>query len=381
MAGVAVVAIHQSCPSQPGWQGGAWAWQAGKIFDPFVQRPHVDVGAAGQEARLVLNPFLPVQKHLVVFEHGVVTDVLQPHRPSPQQQPGQQRAELKREAGKQAAFPSPDRRCIHNREEAGKSLRREVVPHQARRLKGGELAAQAPPARALGPRSSEPLRPETGQLSYHWSGVLALTHRAVVGEGHMAHIEHVLQQGEGIHRQVAEGVLHQPAGFLKHGHQRQGHGRSRGRVAGKNKQQPLGAGCGVAAAGAAGVGAACGFGLGDRRAAALGVETPTVIRALQLTPLVEAAFAQGHEPVGADVGKGAPLLACSVPPQHQIHLQQGEGRGAARVEILQIGHRIPTLQPVLIPDAGAAGGIHNRSWDQHGQRQQLRRTYGWMMAR
>jgi hypothetical protein len=55
----------------------------------------------------------------------------------------------------------------------------------------------------------------------------------------MAHIEHVLQQGEGIHGQIPEGVLHEPARLLQHRHQGQGHRRGGGRLAGEHEQQAL----------------------------------------------------------------------------------------------------------------------------------------------
>ena len=72
----------------------------------------------------------------------------------------------------------------------------------------------------------------------------------MVGEGHVAHIDHVLQQGEGIHRQIPEGVLHQPGALplLQGRHQGQGNRSGQLRITRKHKQQPLPLGSGMATA-------------------------------------------------------------------------------------------------------------------------------------
>ena len=132
-------------------------------------------------------------------------------------------------------------------------------------------------------------------------------------------------------------------------------------VASKPEQQALGRGRGVAVALGAVACAGCGrrlrFGLGDGGALAAAVEAPAVIRALQFTLLVDAALAEGHEPVGADIGEGAPLLGRLVPPEHQVAAQQGEAPGCRRVQILQDGHCIPAPLPVLLP-ALLIEGVH-----------------------
>ena len=209
------------------------------------------------------------------------------------------------------------------------------LPNFPRRGPSGQETLKPAASEALGPSGGEPLRPETGQLRHHRSGVLALTHRAVVGEGHMAHIEHVLQQGEGIHRQVPEGVLHQPDGVIQQGHPRQVSQIGLLALAGENKQQALGRGSGMGAAGTAGIAAGAGgglrFRLGNGGAMAFAVKTPTVVGALQLTPFVDAALAKGHLAVGADVGEGAPLARPGFPPQNEILAKQGERGGSQRV--------------------------------------------------
>jgi hypothetical protein len=112
-----------------------------------------------------------------------------------------------------------------------------------------------------------------------------------------------------------------------------------GGLTGKHKQQPLARGGGVGAAAlrplAQAVPATAGLRLGDGGATALAVETPAVIRALQLTALVEAALAEGHQAVGADISEGAPLAGGGIPPEHQVLIQEGEGEGAAGIQILQ----------------------------------------------
>ena len=203
----------------------------------------------------------------------------------------------------------------------------------------------------------------------------------MVGEGHVAGVEHVLEHGQGVHGQVPEGVLHGPAaGFCRLGgllssrlggllggplsqHRHQGHRLASRLVglAGKHKQQPLGLGGGVAQAGAAvGAGGEARLRLGNGGALAASVETPAVIGAFQLAGAVEAPLRQGHQPVRADIGKGTPTGLLSVEPEHQVLLQQGEGGGLGRVQVLEVGHRIPALEPglgaLLLPVHGDCGG-------------------------
>ena len=117
---------------------------------------------------------------------------------------------------------------------------------------------------------------------------------------------------------------------------------------GEHKQQPLGLGGGIAAAGAAfGAGGHTRLRLGNGGALARAVKTPAVIRAFQLAGAVQAPFREGHQPVRADIGKGAPTALQAIEPEHQVLLQQGEGAGLGRVQVLEIGHRIPTLEPGL----------------------------------
>ena len=334
MAGMALVALHQLGRALARRQGGSWKGGAGYTSHPVFEGPYVNIGAGGQVA-LALGPFLPMEENLVVFQHDMVAQVLQPLGSGPQQQARQQGAELEWEAGKQATFARPNGSGIHHGEKAGEPLGREVVPHQSRGDKGGELAAQFSPAWTLRPGDAEARRIGGCELGLHRCGVLALTHRAVVGEGHMAHIEHVLQQGEGIHRQVPEGVLHQPEGVIQQGHPRQVSQIGLLALAGENKQQALGRGSGMGAAGTAGIAAGAGgglrFRLGNGGAMAFAVKTPTVVGALQLTPFVDAALAKGHLAVGADVGEGAPLARPGVPPQNEILAKQGERGGSQRV--------------------------------------------------
>ena len=108
-------------------------------------------------------------------------------------------------------MPGPYRGGVDHREDPRKPLGAEVVPHQARGDIGGVLTAELSAAWALLPQPGEPLRAKTAQLQFHRCRILPAPHRGVVGEGHMAGIEHVLQQGQRIHRQVPEGVLHHPA--------------------------------------------------------------------------------------------------------------------------------------------------------------------------
>ena len=200
-----------------------------------MQAADVKVGAGGQvelaqclavAAALLNHPLLPVQEQLIVLEHGVIADVLQPARPQGQKPRRPGGAELKGKAGEQATFAPVRRRGVHHREKAREGRGREVVPHQARGREGGVLAAELSPPRSLLPQPREAAGAEGGELQLHRAGVVAATDCGVVGEGHVAHIEHVLQQREGIHRQVAEGVLHQPAigpairPFLQQRHQR-----------------------------------------------------------------------------------------------------------------------------------------------------------------
>ena len=287
-----------------------------------------------------------MQEHLVVFQDRVVGDVLEPCRPQAQQQSRNRGGETKGEAGKQAAFPPAGGGGIDNREEPGKAFGRQVVPHQAGRHEGGGLAAQGTAAGPLLPEGRKTLGPKTGEFGLDRRSVFAPTHGAVVGEGHVAHIEHVLQQGERIHGQIPVDVLEQPTGLLHLWNEGQGNGWGKVRLASKHKQQTLATRRGVAAAaGSQRNRINLGLRLGNRCALALAVKAPAVIRALQIAPVVQPPLAQGNQPVRADVGKGPPLPGRAVPPENQILIQQREGRGPALVQVGQVGHRIPVLTP------------------------------------
>ena len=214
-----------------------------------------------------------------------------------------------------------------------------------------------------GPSSQTPLNPPGPACSssqVHGAGRLAPAHRGVMGEGNVAHIEHVLQQGQGVIGKVAEGVLHQPAGgrLLQHRDQGQRHRGSRPRLPREHEQQPLASGGGIGTAGAAQLaGLAAGAGLGDGGAAALTVERPAVVRTLQLTGGVDPPLGERHQAVGADVGEGPPpatgLLRIARPlePEHEVVAEEGESRGPGRIQITQEGHRVPG-----VPPGGAADG-------------------------
>ena len=187
----------------------------------------------------------------------------------------------------------------------------------------------------------------------------------------MAHIEHVLQQGEGVVGQIAEGILDGPGGrvLLEHRHQGQGHGVGRGGITAEHKQQPLGRGGGVGPATAAqGVDAGAGISLGDSGAAPLAIKAPAVVWALQLALVVEAPLGEGHEPVGADIGEGPPTPGLAVVPEDQILGQQGEGSGTVLRQILEEGHRVPTAAPDQIFGRHRSTGMENTmlaGFDQH----------------
>jgi hypothetical protein len=75
--------------------------------------------------------------------------------------------------------------------------------------------------------------------------VLAFAHGFVVCEGNVAHIQDVLQQGDGIHWEIAKGVLNRPALrlFVENRYQWQGREISGIRSAHPDKQQSLSARC------------------------------------------------------------------------------------------------------------------------------------------
>ena len=226
------------------------------------------------------------------------------------------------------------------------------MPHQLRCQEGGGLGAELAPPWPLLPVSPEAAGVFLRDRGLHRCCVVPLANGFVVGEGHVAHIQHVLQQGDGVHGQVAERVLHRPAVgvLLQCRHQRQLPGICAVRGAHPHKQQPLSAGGRQAgAAGAPTVRLGVLQGLGDQTTLALTVETPTVVRAFELTCLVDAPLTQGNEPMGADVGKDAPAVLHAVPPDDQIALQQGEAIGPLRIQIRQVADRPPLLCP---------GGMH-----------------------
>jgi hypothetical protein len=76
------------------------------------------------------DPFLPMQKHLIVFQHLVVANVLQPAGPQAHQDSGKSSLELKGEPSKQSTFSPADRYGVNHRQDARETLRREVMPHQ-----------------------------------------------------------------------------------------------------------------------------------------------------------------------------------------------------------------------------------------------------------
>ena len=103
-------------------------------------------------------PLLVVKKDLVVLQHAVVADVLKPLRPELEQTCSQFLLELEREAGKDAALPWLHRCGVHHREDAGKALGCQVMPHQARGNECGVLRAQFSAAGTLLPDAGEAFR-------------------------------------------------------------------------------------------------------------------------------------------------------------------------------------------------------------------------------
>ena len=90
MAGMAVVAIHQRRQLLARRQSLACKRLASMGLHPAMQCGDINIGLAGHEIR-PLDPsaatcgskraFLPMEKHLIVFQHLVVTNVLQPAGP------------------------------------------------------------------------------------------------------------------------------------------------------------------------------------------------------------------------------------------------------------------------------------------------------------
>ena len=98
MDGVGVVTVHQRLCRLTVRQRLAGKRFAAVVVDPAMQRSHVDVCSRRQEK----SPFgertascgcqgalLPVQEHLIVLQHLVVADVLQPAGSQTDQQPWQ----------------------------------------------------------------------------------------------------------------------------------------------------------------------------------------------------------------------------------------------------------------------------------------------------
>jgi len=74
------------------------------------------------------------------------------------------------------------------------------MPHQLRSFEGGELRSKSAATGAFLPDRSKATVILTGDFSPDGGGIGTPTNGEVMGERNMAHIEHVLQQGEGIHR-------------------------------------------------------------------------------------------------------------------------------------------------------------------------------------
>jgi hypothetical protein len=55
---------------------------------------------------------------------------------------------------------------------------------------------------------------------------------------------------------------------------------------------------------------------------ALSIETPAVIWTFQEPLIIDPALAEGHKPVGANIGEHTPggLFSLGVPPDHQVSL-------------------------------------------------------------
>ena len=97
MGRMSAIAIHQRTPTEQGREGLVGEGFTAIAIDPIVQCSDIDIGGSRQEtslgkscttAPLGQGPFLPVQKHLVVFQDGVVSDVLKPCRSQAQHQAG-----------------------------------------------------------------------------------------------------------------------------------------------------------------------------------------------------------------------------------------------------------------------------------------------------
>ena len=110
-------------------------------------------------------------------------------------------------------------------------------------------------------------------------------------------------------------------------------------------------------------------GLGDGGAMAIAAKGPAVVGAFQLAIVVEPSFREGHQTVGAYICKGTPLLAGLIPPQHEVIAEQGEGGGAATIEIGQIGHGVPAAPPRGL--RRCAGRVRNPGGGDGGR-------HGWM---
>ena len=87
--------VHQGPAVEPRWQGLAREGFATMPVHPVVESAHIAIGGGGQEksprrggaaAPLLQHPLLPVQKDLVVLQHPMVAEMLQPEGPQPQQQ-------------------------------------------------------------------------------------------------------------------------------------------------------------------------------------------------------------------------------------------------------------------------------------------------------
>jgi len=168
MAGVGALPVHQVEAIESGRQRIGREGIAPMGVHPVMQSPYVKVGAGrqvkgragGSAAAATLQlPFLPMQKNLIVFQHFVVAEMLEPNRPQSQQPARQGGAELEGEAGEQPAFAPADGRGINHGEDAAQALGAQVMNHQSRGREGGVLAAETALARSLLPEGREALWP------------------------------------------------------------------------------------------------------------------------------------------------------------------------------------------------------------------------------
>ena len=229
------------------------------------------------------------------------------------------------------------------------------MPHQLGGSKAGGLGAELAPARSLLPERIEAIGVFPGDFGFNRGCVLPLANGFVVGEGNVTDVEHVFQQGNGIHRQIPKGVLHRPAVWvvIQCRHQWQLSGVSGIGGTHPDEQQSLPRGCRQAGAPGPPV---VGLGVVERLrhalALAVAIETPAVVRAFEQPVVIDPPFAERHQTVGADIGEHPPAVVGGIPPDHQIPLQQREPTRRFGVEVLQIADGPPLFGP---------GRVHGRS--------------------